>query len=139
MAVTYNRVELLGNIVFDIELQQLSNDRRAVNNRIAVKRRYPKDGEPDTDFFNFTAFGNQADFLARYFKKGDRIFIAGTIENNNYTDKTGNKRYDVRMIVSEVVPYKILDEKPQGNDAPQYSPAPQPSFDQLRANDDLPF
>ena len=70
---------------------------------IAVDRRFGKrEGEPDADFFNCTAFGKTAEFVERYLHKGTKIALSGRIQNDNYTNKEGQMVYSVRIIVDDV-------------------------------------
>ncbi|MBO7691483.1 MAG: single-stranded DNA-binding protein, partial [Methanobrevibacter sp.] len=65
-------------------------DRKVVRNSIAVRRDFKnKDGEYDTDFFDFSVWGSQAEFIEKYAKKGDKISIIGKLQNNNYEDEQG--------------------------------------------------
>ena len=69
---------------------------------IAVDRRFKREGEPDADFFNCTAFGKQAEFVERYLHKGTKIVLSGRIQNDNYTNKDGQMVYSVRVMVDEI-------------------------------------
>lgn len=69
---------------------------------IAVDRRFKRAGEADTDFFNCTAFGKQAEFVERYLHKGTKIVTCGRIQNDNYTNKDGQMVYSVRVMVDEI-------------------------------------
>ena len=71
-----NVVVLLGRIVKDIEVRKTQNETSVVSNTLAVKRSYGK----DTDFIDFVAYGNTADFLAQYFQKGRMVAIKGELE-----------------------------------------------------------
>lgn len=94
-----NKVTMLARTATEIELKYSSGDEKtAVGTfRIAVNRR--KKGE--SDFFNCTAFGATAENIAKYFHKGDRILISGRLENNQYTNKEGQKVTTTRIIVEE--------------------------------------
>lgn len=84
-----NKIILNGNICRDIEVNHY-NDRKVVRNSIAVRRDFKnKDGEYDTDFFDFSVWGSQAEFIEKYAKKGDKISIIGKLQNNNYEDEQG--------------------------------------------------
>lgn len=144
MAGDLNRTILMGRLVTDPELKQTTTGFSICENRIAVKRRFVKDGGQDVDFFSFVAKRHNADFLARYFHKGDRLVIVGELHNEEYRDKDGNKRNFVK--VEDVEIYSIKEHRGDGEssqqdtyNAPQYAKNTAPSFDQLRQDDDLPF
>lgn len=148
MAGDLNRTILMGRLVADPELKQTSTGFSVCENRIAVKRRYVRDGGQDVDFFSFVAKRHVADYLVRYFHKGDRLVIIGELHNDEYVDRDGNKRSFTK--VDDVDVYSIkeykgddtgnnVDSNAQTYDAPQYAKNNSPSFEQLRQDDDLPF
>ena len=70
---------------------------------IATTRNYKnKDGEYECDWFNAVAFNNTADFISKYFSKGDMILAEGNIQNNDYVDKEGNERHSYSFIINTV-------------------------------------
>ena len=73
-----------------------------VKNTIAVRRDFKnKNGEYDSDFFNFSVWGNQAEYLANYGNKGDRIAICGKLLNNNY-ERDGQMIYSNDIQVESI-------------------------------------
>lgn len=99
-----NKVILLGNLTRDPEIRytQGENSMAVANFTLAVNRKYVRKGEDDCDFFNCTAFGKQAEFIEKYFNKASRMLLTGRIQNNNYTNKKGEKVYSVQIMVEEV-------------------------------------
>ena len=98
-----NKVILMGNLTRDPEISYTKEGNKAIARfSVAVNRRFAKDGETDTDFFNCTAWGKTAEFIEKYFRKGSRMLLSGRIENDNYTNKNGEKVYSVRIQVEEV-------------------------------------
>lgn len=99
-----NKVILMGNLTRDPEIRysQAENPMAIGRFSIAVNRRFKKEGEEDADFFNCTCFGKQAEFLEKYFRQGSRICLVGRIQNNNYTNKNGEKVYSVQVLVDEL-------------------------------------
>lgn len=99
-----NKVILMGRLTRDPEVRysQGSNQTSVARFSIAVDRRFKRDGEPDADFFNCTAFGKQAEFVERYLHKGVKILVTGRIQNDNYTNKDGQMVYNVRVMVDEI-------------------------------------
>lgn len=93
-----NKVIMMGRLTHDPEIKIIDNEKRLCRYRIAVARRYnPK----EADFFNCVAFGKSADFVSRWFHKGDMIAIAGRLQNNNYETATGEKRTNTEIIIEE--------------------------------------
>ena len=99
-----NKVILLGNLTRDPEIRYSQGEKQIAIARfsLAVNRRFANDGETNADFFNCTAFGKTAEFVEKYFRQGSRMSLVGRIENNNYTNKNGEKVYSVQIMVEEV-------------------------------------
>ena len=153
---SFNKVILIGNMVADPELKTTPNAVNVCSFRIAVGRRYVKAGEqPQTDFIDIVAWRAQAEFVAKYFTKGKPILVCGSIQSRNWQDKEGNKRTTIEVIADEV----SFVERKSASDAFGSSngmsaggdpgPAPPPSystsyesapkFEEISADDDLPF
>ena len=108
-----NKVILMGRLTRDPEMRYGQGSSTAVcRYSLAVNRRFRKDNDPEADFFNCTAFGKSAEFAEKYFKKGQQVLITGRIQNDNYTNKDGQKVYSVQVIVDEQV---FADSKNAGN------------------------
>lgn len=99
-----NKILLMGRLTRDPEMRtsQGENALNIARFSLAVDRKYQKNGEKETDFFNCTAFGKQADFVDRYLKQGTKILLVGRVQNDNYTNKEGQKVYSVNIIVDEI-------------------------------------
>jgi len=102
-----NIVHLSGNFVRDPELKEIENGDRTtkvVNFVVASSRRFrKKDGSNDeeTTFVNCEAWDSGAETIAKWFNKGDAIVIHGSIKNESWEDKDGNKRYRDKIRVSQ--------------------------------------
>lgn len=99
-----NKVILMGRLTRDPEVRYSSgaNATAIANFGIAVDRRFKREGDPDADFFDCTAFGKQAEFVERYLKKGTKMVVVGRLQNDNYTNKEGQKVYRIRIMVDEL-------------------------------------
>ena len=99
-----NKVIMMGRLTRDPEVRysQGANQTAVGRFSIAVDRRFKREGEPDADFFNCTAFGKQAEFVEKYLHKGTKIVVCGRIQNDNYTNKDGQMVYSVRLMVEEI-------------------------------------
>ena len=98
-----NKVILMGNLTRDPEIRysQGENSLAIARFSIAVNRRFSRQGDTDTDFFNCTAFGKQAEFVEKYFKQGSRMLLTGRVQNDNYTNKNGERVYSVQIMADE--------------------------------------
>lgn len=99
-----NKVILMGRLTRDPEVRysQGASQTAVARFSIAVDRRFKREGEPDADFFNCTAFGKQAEFVERYLHKGIKVLVTGRIQNDNYTNRDGQMVYSVRVMVEEI-------------------------------------
>lgn len=97
-----NKVIMMGRLTHDPEVSSSASGTTFARYSIAVDRKFKREGEADADFFNCTSFGKQAEFVEKYLKKGTKIVVSGEIQNNNYTNKDGQKIYDVRIMVHDV-------------------------------------
>lgn len=99
-----NKVILMGRLTRDPEVRysQGASQTSVARFSVAVDRRFKREGEPDADFFNCTAFGKQAEFIEKYLHKGTKIVLCGRVQNDNYTNKDGQMVYSVRIMVDEI-------------------------------------
>ena len=99
-----NKIILMGRLTRDPEIRysQGENSLQIARYSIAVDRRFRRNGEAETDFFNCTAFGKQAEFVERYLKQGTKVLVTGRVQNDNYTNKDGQKVYSVQIITEEI-------------------------------------
>lgn len=97
-----NTVIMIGRLTKDPEVSYANSGTTIGRFSIAVDRRFKREGEPTADFFNCVTFGKQADFVEKYLKKGTKIAIVGEIQNNNYTNKDGQKVYSTQIMVNQI-------------------------------------
>lgn len=136
-----NKIILMGRLTKDPDIRytQGQNSTEVASFSIAVDRRYKREGEPDADFFSCTAFGKTAEFCEKYTKKGTKVILEGRLQNDNYTDRNGNKVYSVRVCVEAIEFAESKKSESQGG-----SPAPETTSDGFMNIpdgdlDDLPF
>lgn len=122
-----NKVILMGRLTRDPEVRY-SQSLAIARFSLAVDRRFKRDGEPDADFFNCTAFGKQAEFAEKYLRQGTKMVVVGRIQNDNYTNKDGQKVYSVQIMVDEMEFAESKNASTSGsNDTGYRMPAPAPS------------
>lgn len=97
-----NCVILMGRLVADPELRRTASGISVCQFTIAVDRSYSKERERQTDFIDIVAWRQTAEFVCRYFAKGEMIVIEGSIQTRTYEDKNGNKRKAVEVIAGNV-------------------------------------
>lgn len=100
-----NQSILMGRLTRDPEVRYSSGeDAIAIANfRMAVDRPFVrKDDEEKADFFSCTAFGKRAEFVEDYLKKGVKVLVTGRLQNDNYTNRDGDKVYAMKIIVNNI-------------------------------------
>ena len=95
-----NRVDIVGRIYNEVEVKQSQNGKALTRFGVAVQRTYKNsEGKYDSDFISCVAYGTTADYIGKYFSKGQRIGISGHIQTGSYTDKNNVKHYTTDVIV----------------------------------------
>lgn len=108
-----NGVHILGRLTADPELKTTSGDVSVCAFSVAVPRGYVKKGaERQTDFLDCVAWRSNAEFICRYFSKGDMIGVSGELQSRTYEDKSGNRRKAVEINVSSVCFAGSKNERP---------------------------
>lgn len=99
-----NRVILFGRLVRDPEIRQTASGVMVTKISVACDRQYAnkETGERECDFIEVQAWKNTADFIGKYFHKGDAIIVEGTLRNNNYEDKNHVKHYSYIVVADNV-------------------------------------
>lgn len=98
-----NQVSLMGRLTADPELRHTPNDVAVTTFTVAVNRSYVKQGaERQADFIDVVAWRNTAEFVCRYFKKGQMIAVTGSIQTRNYQDREGKNRKAVEVVADNV-------------------------------------
>ena len=117
-----NKVIMMGRLTRDPEIRysQGANALAVAKYSLAVDRKFKRDGEPDADFFNCTVFGKGAEFAEKYLKKGTKIVITGRLQQDNYTNKNGEKVYSVQVIIEE---QEFAESKNASQNNTGYTPA----------------
>ncbi len=139
----FNLVVLTGRLTADPELKTTQNGTPVTTFSIAVNRNYRAGEEQQTDFINIVAWRQRAEFITKYFKKGNLIGIEGSIQTRRYQDKNGNNRTAFEVIVNNA---QFVESKrdgaaaPTGNEPAAFSNADVSDFAEIGGmDDDLPF
>lgn len=98
----FNIVVLTGRICQPVELKTTPNGISVCTFSIAVDRAYKKGEEKQTDFLNIVAWRQTAEFVSKWFTKGNLIGIEGSIQTRKYTDKDGNNRTAFEIVANNV-------------------------------------
>ncbi len=147
-----NKVFLMGRLVADPELRQSPSGVSLVSFTIAVDRRFSKDGQRQADFIRCTAWRQNAEFICKFFKKGNMICVIGSIQTRSWDGQDGKKQYSTDVVIDEAYFTGSKNDGGQARDNQGgFTPKPDmgstPDFDSFEAmgfiadasEDDIPF
>ena len=98
-----NRAIVMGRLTRDPELKQTSNGISVVSFTLAMDRSFSKQGEEkQTDFIDIVAWRQTAEFVSKWFIKGQLAAVDGCIQVRSYTDKEGNNRKAFEIVADSV-------------------------------------
>jgi single-strand DNA-binding protein len=150
--LNFNKVMLGGRLSADPELKNTPSGISVTSFFIAVNRNYKgKNSEEATaDFISCKAWRHTADFITKYFRKGSSIFVTGSLQTGNWTDKNGVKHYTTDLVIDEAYFVDAKGERTQAPPGGTYTPpvgtyipeaylTPPPDLQEIGEDEDLPF
>ena len=98
-----NKVILMGRLCADPEVRYSQNENQTAvaRYRLAVDRRFKREGDQTADFIPCVAFGKAAQFAEYYLHRGTKIIITGRIQTGSYTNRDGQKVYTTDVVIEE--------------------------------------
>ena len=102
MAGSLNKVSLIGNLGRDPEIRYTNDNRPIANLTIATSERWKDQSgqqQEKTEWHRIVVFGNLADVIQKYLKKGDSVYFEGKLQTRKWTDKEGQDRYTTEVVV----------------------------------------
>ena len=133
--MAFNKVILVGNLTADPELKQSTSGVSVCSFNIAVNRKMAKNNE--CDFITIVAWRQTAEFVCKYFKKGNPILVCGSIQTRTWQDKHGQKRTETEVVADEVT-FVAPKESSQAPTYQPYIPNSQ-NFEAITDQEGLPF
>lgn len=130
-----NTAILMGRLVKDPEMRSTQSGTPVCSFTLAVNRRGKDEG---TDFLDIVAWSKTAEFVSKYFQKGQLVAVKGRIQTRTWEDQQGNKRKAVEVVAEEV--HFAESKKSGGNEQVGDPMAALGGFNSLPDDDgDLPF
>ncbi len=132
-----NHGSYVGRLTADPELKQTQNRISVCSFTLAIDRPGTRD---KTDFINFVAWRQTAEFICKYFRKGQKIALTGYLTSRQYEDKNGNQRTAFEVVVdrAEFVERRAEEEQqPRNPGGIEY--LNQQGFEEIPPEEDLPF
>ena len=151
---SFNKVILIGNMTADPELKQTTGGISVCSFSIAINRRFAKaeQNQQTVDFINIVTWRQSAEFVSRYFKKGNPILVCGQLQTRSWTDAQGQKRYATEVVADEVsfvapsgqagapgMPGATGAYTPDAYGVPSFNSAAGAGFEEVPNDGDLPF
>ena len=140
-----NTAILMGRLTADPELRYTTSNIPVTSFTLAVDRAYKNGEERQTDFINIVAWRQRAEFVSKWFKKGQLVAVDGSIQTRRYTDKDGNNRTAFEVVANNVHFAEKRDASATAGSfqeqqaAPSFSNTEAEDFSSLPGDDDLPF
>ena len=131
-----NKVILMGRLTKDPELRHTPQDIPVVSFSIAVDRGFGDDKQ--VDFINIVAWRHTAEFVSKWFSKGQLIAVSGRLQVRSYNDRAGNKRTATEVVADEAFfAERKREENPQDRELP---PPASEDYEEIYGDDgQLPF
>ena len=136
-----NSVNLIGRFTRDPELRSTEKGTSVCSFSIAVQRSFKnKDSEYEADFINCIAWKNSAEFISKYFKKGQQIGVQGELQTRKWSDDEGKTRYATEVIVRNTtfVGKSENNNNAQASSNENFGDLPTPDMPNID-DEDLPF
>ncbi|MBQ8088356.1 MAG: single-stranded DNA-binding protein [Clostridia bacterium] len=112
-----NKVILIGNLANDPETRTTQSGISQCTFRLAVQRPFAnQQGVREADFLTIVSWRQRADFAARYFRKGMKVAVEGSIQTRSYDAQDGSKRYVTEIIADN---FEFASSRNDGAGAPR--------------------
>lgn len=116
-----NHIVLMGRLTRDPELRHTQSNIPVASFTLAVDRGYAKaGGERQTDFINCVAWRERAEFISKYFTKGQMCAVTGSLQMRDWQDRDGNKRISAEVVTDNI--YFTGSKKESGSGGGGYAP-----------------
>jgi single-strand DNA-binding protein len=111
-----NKVILMGRLTRDPELRNTTSQIPVASFTIAIDRKFKNAaGEKQADFINCVAWRQTAEFIAKYFHKGSKIIVDGSLQSRSWDGDDGKKHSATEVVVENA---EFADSKPSDNQSP---------------------
>lgn len=102
-----NKVSLIGNLTKDPVNKNLSSGQNAAILTVATNYNWrdvkTKQIKTRADFHKVVAWGNLADIISTYLKKGSKVFLSGRLQNRNWEDQSKQKHYVTEIVAEDLI------------------------------------
>ena len=148
MAMSLNKVMLIGNLTRDPELKTLTSGQPVATLGVATNRVFnDKQGQrqDQTEFHNVVAWGKLAEICQQYMTKGRKVYVEGRLQTREWTSQDGTKHQKTEIVAENIIMLDragastggapVATNRPAQNSAPRpgggYNTKPQPAANDL--------
>src|SRR3990167_9321245 len=106
MAMSLNRVQLIGNLTRDPEMRQIPGGQMVATFGVATNFTWKDQSgqqQSKTEFHNIVAWRKLAEICGQYLKKGSKVYVEGRIQTRDWEGEDGVKRYRTEVIVENMI------------------------------------
>lgn len=146
MSRSLNKAQLIGNLGADPEIRSTTNGTRVATLSIATSRRWNNaqgQQQEKTEWHRVICWDKLADICERYLKRGDRIYVEGSIEYRQWEGQDGQTKYTTEIRARELIMLGGRDggdaQRSQGSRSSAAADFSEFSNEALAGEDDLPF
>ena len=133
-----NHIVLMGRLTRDPELRHTASGIAVASFTLAVDHDYTADdGSRGVDFIDIVAWRSKAEFVCKYFNKGQLACVSGRLQVRNWTDSDGAKRRSAEVVAENI--YFAGSKSGNKSAAAPAGPAPGELTELDGADGDLPF
>lgn len=125
-----NSIIIQGRLTADPELRQTQSGVSVINFTVACNREHNKE---ETDFISCIAWRQTAEFVSKYFRKGQLVLAKGSLQSRKWTDRDGGKRINWDVVCDNVY---FCESKKDSGDA---SKTPDVTYTEVEDDGELPF
>lgn len=117
-----NKVILMGRLTRDPELRHTQADIPVASFSLAVDRGFSRrdENQQNVDFINIVAWRNTAEFVSKWFSKGQLVAVSGRLQVRSYKDRDGNNRTACEVVADEV--FFAESKRDSSSSAPSFAP-----------------
>lgn len=124
----------MGRLTREPELRTTQSGISVVSFTLAVERDFQRGEQRETDFIDIVAWRGTADFVHKYFRKGQLVAVSGRLQSRKWEDKQGQKRVSFEVQADEV----HFAERKQDSPQPYGAPSPAGGSQQPYVRDEAP-
>lgn len=133
-----NHIVLMGRLTRDPEVRHTTSGLPVASFTLAVDRDFAQKGaEKQTDFINIVAWRNTAEFVGKYFTKGQLVAVSGRLQVRDWTDKDGGRRTTSEVVADNV--YFAESKRDRSQQSQSYGQQPYGYSSPAQSYDNQPY